>query len=85
MFLYAVYVAYWIILVSLVFHYEKKIEELEEEQYATPLSADLSAIAINRKCFKQCAQPDMDRAAALLLDDFRNGRLGKLSLERPKA
>lgn len=62
---------------------EDQIAELSEEQYATPSSAVLSAIAINRKCFKQGAQPDMDRAAALLLDDFRNGRLGKISIERP--
>ena len=62
---------------------EEQIAELLEDQYATDDSAVLSAIAINRKCFKQGAQPDMDRAAALLLDDFRNGRLGKLSLERP--
>lgn len=62
---------------------EEQVAELLEEQYATPFSAVLSAIAINRKCFKQGAQPDMDRAAALLLDDFRNGRLGRLSLERP--
>ncbi|MBR4668591.1 MAG: ribosome biogenesis GTPase YlqF [Butyrivibrio sp.] len=59
------------------------LAELEQEQYATPASAVLSAIAINRKCFKQGAMPDMDRAAALLLDDFRNGRLGRISLERP--
>ncbi len=59
------------------------LRELEEEQYATPASAVLSAIAINRKCFKQGAVPDMDRAASLLLDDFRNGRLGRISLERP--
>ena len=59
------------------------LKELEEEQYATPASAVLSAIAINRKCFKQGAVPDMDRAASLLLDDFRNGRLGRISLERP--
>ncbi len=62
---------------------KEQVEELEEEQYATPASAVLSAIAINRKCFKQGAAPDMDRAASLLLDDFRNGRLGKISLERP--
>ena len=59
------------------------LKELEEEQYATPASAVLSAIAINRKCFKQGAVPDMDRAASLLLDDFRNGRLRRISLERP--
>ena len=62
----------------------EKLRELEQEQYATPASAVLSAIAINRKCFKQGAVPDMDRAASLLLDDFRNGRLGRISLERPE-
>ena len=61
----------------------EKLKELKQEMYATPASAVLSAIAINRKCFKQGAVPDMDRAAALLLDDFRNGRLGRISLERP--
>lgn len=62
---------------------KEQISELEEDQYATHASAVLSAIAINRKCFKQGAAPDYDRAAALLIDDFRNGRLGKISLERP--
>lgn len=62
---------------------EEQIDELMEDQYQTPASAVLSAIAINRKCFKQGATPDISRASALLLDDFRNGRLGRLSLERP--
>ncbi len=63
---------------------DEQIKELEEVPYATPLSAVLSAIAENRKLIKQGAEPDMDRAATLLLDDFRNGRLGRLSLERPQ-
>jgi ribosome biogenesis GTPase A len=62
---------------------EEQLKELEEDPYSTPASVVLSAIAINRKCFKQGAAPDMDRAAALLIDDFRNGRLGRISLERP--
>ena len=62
---------------------DEQIDELMEDQYQTPASAVLSAIAINRKCFKQGATPDISRASALLLDDFRNGRLGRLSLERP--
>jgi ribosome biogenesis GTPase A len=62
---------------------EEQLKELEEDPYSTPASIVLSAIAINRKCFKQGAVPDMDRAAALLIDDFRNGRLGRISLERP--
>ena len=62
---------------------DEQIDELMEDQYQTPASAVMSAIAINRKCFKQGATPDISRASALLLDDFRNGRLGRLSLERP--
>ncbi len=62
---------------------DEQVRELEEEAYATHLSAVLSAIAINRKLLKQGAMPDTERAAALILDDFRNGRLGKITLERP--
>lgn len=55
----------------------------EENQYETPESSILTAIANNRKLIKQGGKPDIDRACAQLLDDFRNGRLGKISLERP--
>jgi ribosome biogenesis GTPase A len=27
-------------------------------------------------------EPDLSRAAALLIDDFRSGRLGRMTLER---
>ena len=63
---------------------DEQIREFEEEPYATPLSAVLSALATNRKLIKQGAEPDITRAANLLLDDLRNGRLGRLSLERPE-
>ncbi len=62
---------------------DEQIRGFESEEYATPLSAVLSVIAVNRKLIKQGARPDIERASALLLDDFRNGRLGKLTLERP--
>ena len=62
---------------------QEELDKFEQEQYATSLSAVLSAIASNRKLIKQGAVPDLDRASALLLDDFRNGRLGRLSLEKP--
>ena len=62
---------------------EDQIRKFEEEQYSTPLSAYLSAIAESRKLIKQGAMPDIDRASALILDDFRNGRLGRLTIERP--
>ncbi len=56
----------------------------EEDQYETPESSILTAIANNRKLIKQGGKPDIDRACMQLLDDFRNGRLGKISLERPE-
>ena len=55
----------------------------EEDYYETPESSILTAIANNRKLIKQGGKPDIDRACMQLLDDFRNGRLGKISLERP--
>ena len=63
---------------------KEQLSEFLEDQYANEFSAVLSAIAANRKLIKQGAVPDIDRASSLLLDDFRNGRLGKLSLERPE-
>lgn len=63
---------------------KEQLPEFLEDQYANEFSAVLSAIAANRKLIKQGAVPDIDRASSLLLDDFRNGRLGKLSLERPE-
>lgn len=43
----------------------------------------LLAIAQNRGCIKSGNEPDYDKAAFLLLDDFRNARLGKISIEKP--
>ena len=63
---------------------DEQLKSLEEDQYSTPSSRVLSAIAINRKCLLSGGNPDISRAASLLLDDFRNGRLGKISLERPE-
>ena len=62
---------------------KEMVAEHEEEMYQTHGSAVLTSIAEARRCYKAGATPDLDRAAALLLDDFRNGRLGKISLERP--
>lgn len=42
----------------------------------------LREIAVNRKCFTKGEAPDISRAATLLIDDFRSGRLGRMTLER---
>ena len=42
----------------------------------------LEAIAESRHCLVRGNELDVDKAAALLLDDFRNGRLGRITLEK---
>ncbi len=57
---------------------------------SAPLASDgaspadvLGEIARARGCIGRGAEPDYGKAAALLIDDFRSGRLGRISLERP--
>lgn len=43
----------------------------------------LNDIAIERNCLAKKNEPDIDKAASVLFDDFRSGRLGRISLECP--
>lgn len=43
----------------------------------------LERIAVSRHCLVRGSEPDLEKAAGLLLDDFRDGRLGRLTLEYP--
>lgn len=43
----------------------------------------LNRIAENRHCIVRGNELDVEKAAALLMDDFRSGRLGELTLEYP--
>ena len=44
----------------------------------------LADIAIVRKCLSKGNEPDLDKASNILFDDFRSGKLGKISLELPE-
>lgn len=44
----------------------------------------LGQIAVNRKCIQRGEEPDYSKAANLLIDDFRSGRIGRITLEVPK-
>ena len=58
------------------------------ENYCADESAEsyaiLSQIAENRQCKLKGDQPDYDKAAAILLENYRNGKLGRMTLERPE-
>ncbi|MDE6420690.1 MAG: ribosome biogenesis GTPase YlqF [Lachnospiraceae bacterium] len=45
--------------------------------------AVLEEICKRRGCYKKGMEPDYYKAAGLLLDEFRNGQLGKMTLEIP--
>ncbi|MGN0331537.1 MAG: ribosome biogenesis GTPase YlqF [Lachnospiraceae bacterium] len=58
-----------------------------EEKYQVNETEDdyemLRNIAESRHCLVKGSELDTEKAAALLLDDFRNGRLGRITLETP--
>ena len=43
----------------------------------------LSLIAENRKCYTKGEELDLLKASNLFVDDFRSGKLGRISLEKP--
>ncbi len=55
--------------------------ELTETENAVRM---LEQIAANRSCIKKGGELDYSKAAALLLDEFRNGTIGHITLERPE-
>jgi len=46
-------------------------------------AAVLNAITCNRHCLKADGAPDPERAASLLIDDFRKAKLGRITLDDP--
>ena len=42
----------------------------------------LTGIAAARNCLIKGGDPDIDRASGILIDDFRSGKLGRITLER---
>lgn len=53
---------------------------IEEEKEAYAL---IEEIARKRGCLLKGEEPDRKKASALVLDDFRSGRLGRITLETP--
>lgn len=58
---------------------EKRYGCTEEEKPA----AVLGGIAESRGCLLKGGEPDYRKAASILLDDFRSGKLGRITLENP--
>ncbi len=50
----------------------------EQDAYET-----LKSVCIHKKCFLKGEELDIMKASAMIVDDFRNGKIGKITLEMP--
>lgn len=65
-------------------NYPGVLQEKYEANEDQDIYVCLEEIAKNRHCLVRGSELDMEKAARLLLDDFRNGRLGRITLEFPQ-
>ena len=74
--------------VALIRNLKNSYLDLLEKRYDITIDEDaydtLKKIAIARKCLQKGDLPDVDRASSMLLEDFRSGKLGRITLERPE-
>ena len=55
----------------------------ESEGSSNPAACVLEKIALRRGCLKAGGEADLAKASKVLIDDFRSGSLGRITLERP--
>lgn len=65
-------------------HYPKAIPDTYQIEPAENEVELLERVAKRRGCLKAGGGHDLDKAANYVIDDFRNGRLGCISLEQPE-
>lgn len=57
-----------------------RIDDLDD--MTTPLSV-LTHICEDRKCYKKGQEADYEKASSIVMEDFRSGRIGRITLELP--
>ncbi len=72
---------------DLIIYLQGSYPETLRERYQVDASDDaeivLEKVAVQRGCLMKGGLPDPDKAAAVVIDDFRSLKLGRLTLERP--
>ncbi len=67
---------------------QQRYPALLHERYQINTNEDayktLEEISINRRCFQKGEVPDIARVSAMILDDFRSGKIGRITLEHPE-
>ena len=62
--------------------YPKALQERYQADPAGKPIEILEAVAESRKCYAKGEQLDLGKASGILIDDFRSGKLGRMTLER---
>ncbi len=74
------------LIVYLLEHYREQLAcryQIDDpDDGMTPLAV-LTHICGVRGCYKKGQEPDYEKAASVLMDDFRSGRMGRITLELP--
>lgn len=65
-------------------NYKGRLNERYGADEGTGDNEIMKSIALSRGCLKKGGEIDYDKAVALLLDDFRSGKLGRISIEVPE-
>ena len=63
--------------------YPDALKSRYEIEAGADAAESLRQIAVRRGCIQKGNEPDYEKAAFLLLDDFRNARLGRITVEKP--
>ena len=73
---------------SLIEFLKDKYPQIIENRYNVEEKDDtlviLDNIARSRGCLKKCNETDVLKASRIVLDEFRSGKLGKITLEEPQ-
>ncbi len=65
-------------------YYEGAIEEFYQVEQGEDSIETLKNIAIKRGCLQKGNELDYDKAAGIVMDDFKAGKIGKFTLEFPE-
>ena len=57
--------------------------QIEENGQSLTVREVMEMVCKNRMCYKKGQEPDYEKASALVIDDFRSGRIGRITLEEP--
>lgn len=73
---------------SLIGYLEREYPGLLTKRYGIQNTGDavhlLEEICVNRHCYLKGQEPDLGRASRMVVEDFRSGRIGKITLEHPE-